>query len=112
MPEAADNNAPALALLTDLAWTPGTVGLDDWFAAYALSRYGGPDRHAARPGRRSATPRTTCPARTAGARHPTACSGARPSLNANKAAGWGPEQDRYDTTAFDAALNSSPSERS
>ena len=47
VPEAADNNAPALALLTDLAWTPGTVDLDDWFAAYALSRYGGPDRHAA-----------------------------------------------------------------
>lgn len=27
-----------------------------------------------RPGRRSATPRTTCPGRTPGARHPTACS--------------------------------------
>lgn len=104
MPEAADNNAPALALLTDLAWTPGTVDLDDWFAAYALSRYGGPDRHAAAAWQMIRDTAYNMSRADSWSEAPDGLFGARPSLTANKAAAWGPEKDRYDTTAFDAAL--------
>ncbi|MGW1562478.1 alpha-N-acetylglucosaminidase [Streptomyces sp. NPDC002144] len=104
MPEAADNNAPALALLTDLAWTPGTVDLDDWFAVYALSRYGGPDRHAAAAWQTIRDTAYNMSRADSWSEAPDGLFGARPSLTANKAAAWGPEKDRYDTTAFDAAL--------
>ncbi|GAA2494516.1 alpha-N-acetylglucosaminidase TIM-barrel domain-containing protein [Streptomyces longisporus] len=104
MPEAADNNAPALALLTDLAWTSGTVDLDDWFVAYALSRYGGPDRHAAAAWRTIRDTAYNMSRADSWSEAPDGLFGARPSLTANKAAAWGPEKDRYDTTAFDAAL--------
>ncbi|MGW2572883.1 alpha-N-acetylglucosaminidase [Streptomyces sp. NPDC001537] len=104
MPEAADNNAPALALLTDLAWTPGSVDLDDWFAAYALSRYGGPDRHAVAAWRTIRDTAYGMSRADSWSEAPDGLFGARPSLTANKAAAWGPEKDRYDTTAFDTAL--------
>ncbi|WP_405538976.1 alpha-N-acetylglucosaminidase C-terminal domain-containing protein [Streptomyces sp. NBC_00075] len=104
MPEAADNNAPALALLTDLAWTPGVIDLDDWFAAYALSRYGGPDRHAAAAWQTIRDTAYSMSRADSWSEAPDGLFGARPSLTANKAAAWGPEKDRYDTTAFDAAL--------
>ncbi|WP_406213677.1 alpha-N-acetylglucosaminidase TIM-barrel domain-containing protein [Streptomyces canus] len=104
MPEGADNNAPALALLTDLAWTPGTVDLDDWFAAYGLSRYGGPDRHAAAAWQTIRDTAYNMSRADSWSEAPDGLFGARPSLTANKAAAWGPEKDRYDTTAFDAAL--------
>ncbi|MBI0292936.1 alpha-N-acetylglucosaminidase C-terminal domain-containing protein [Streptomyces sp. PRKS01-29] len=104
MPEGADNNPAALALLTDLAWTPGTIDLDEWFAAYATSRYGGADPHAIAAWR---TIRDTAYGMTRAdtwSEAPDGLFGARPSLSANKAAAWGPEADRYDTTAFDTAL--------
>ncbi|MGW0586002.1 alpha-N-acetylglucosaminidase C-terminal domain-containing protein, partial [Streptomyces sp. NPDC002920] len=104
MPEAADNNAPALALLTDLAWTPGVIDLDDWFAAYALSRYGGPDRHAAAAWQTIRDTAYNMSRADAWSEAPDGLFGARPNLTADKAAAWGPEKDRYDTTAFDAAL--------
>ncbi|WP_330293280.1 alpha-N-acetylglucosaminidase [Streptomyces sp. NBC_00576] len=104
MPEAADNNAPALALLTDLAWTPGVIDLDDWFAAYALSRYGGPDRHAAAAWQTIRDTAYNMSRADSWSEAPDGLFGARPSLGANKAAAWGPEADRYDTTAFDTAL--------
>ncbi|MEV0775442.1 alpha-N-acetylglucosaminidase TIM-barrel domain-containing protein [Streptomyces sp. NPDC050433] len=104
MPEAADNNHAALALITDLAWTPGTIDLDDWFAAYATSRYGGEDRHALAAWqviRETAYGMTRA---DSWSEAPDGLFGARPSLSADKAAAWGPAADRYDTTAFDAAL--------
>jgi alpha-N-acetylglucosaminidase len=105
MPEAADNNAPALALLTDLAWTPGTVDLDDWFAAWSVSRYGGQDRHAAAAWQTIRETAYGMSRADAWSEAPDGLFGARPSLTANKAAAWGPETDRYDTTAFDRALS-------
>lgn len=104
MPEAADNNAPALALLTDLAWTPGTIDLDDWFAAYAVSRYGGEDPHAVAAWKTIRDTAYNMTRKDAWSEAPDGLFGARPSLGANKAAAWGPEADRYDTTVFDAAL--------
>ncbi|WP_214317576.1 alpha-N-acetylglucosaminidase [Nonomuraea sediminis] len=106
MPEGADNNAPALALLTELAWTSDTIDLDEWFASYATSRYGGADPHATAAWR---TIRATAygTSRADGwSEAPDGLFGARPSLGADKAAAWSPAADRYDTTAFDAALTS------
>jgi len=104
MPEAADNNAPALALLTDLAWTPGTIDLDDWFAAYAVSRYGGQDRHAAAAWQTIRDTAYGMSRADSWSEAPDGLFGARPGLTVNKAAAWGPETDRYDTTVFDRAL--------
>lgn len=97
MPEAADNNAPALALLTDLARTPGTIDLDDWFATYALSRYGGPDRHAAAAWQTIRDTAYNMSRADSWSEAPDGLFGARPSLTANKAAARCPEKDRYDT---------------
>ncbi|WP_369386639.1 alpha-N-acetylglucosaminidase TIM-barrel domain-containing protein [Streptomyces sp. CG1] len=105
MPEGSDNNAPALALLTDLAWTPGTIDLDDWFAAHAVSRYGGEDRHAAAAWRAIRATAYGMRRTDSWSEAPDGLFGARPSLTATKAASWSPETVRYDTTAFDPALS-------
>ncbi|MET7451469.1 alpha-N-acetylglucosaminidase TIM-barrel domain-containing protein [Streptomyces sp. NPDC005574] len=104
MPEAADNNYAALALLTDLAWTPGSIDLDDWFASYAVSRYGAADPHALAAWQIIRDTAYGMTRADAWSEAPDGLFGARPSLGANKAAAWGPEADRYDTTAFDLAL--------
>ncbi|MGW1052705.1 alpha-N-acetylglucosaminidase [Streptomyces sp. NPDC002521] len=105
MPEASDNNAPALALLTDLAWTPGTIDLDDWFAAHAVSRYGGADPHAAAAWRALRATAYGMRRTDSWSEAPDGVFGARPSLTATKAASWSPEAARYDTAAFDPALS-------
>ncbi|AGP54046.1 alpha-N-acetylglucosaminidase TIM-barrel domain-containing protein [Streptomyces rapamycinicus] len=104
MPEGADNNPAAMALFTDLAWTPGTIGLDDWFTSYAVSRYGGEDPHAVAAWKAIRDTAYNMTRADAWSEAPDGLFGARPSLDANKAAAWGPEADRYDTTAFDTAL--------
>ncbi|MEH0416266.1 alpha-N-acetylglucosaminidase [Streptomyces sp. B21-083] len=104
MPEAADNNHAALALLTDLAWTPGTIDLGDWFASYAVSRYGAEDPHALAAWKIIGETAYGMSRADGWSEAPDGLFGARPSLGANKAAAWGPEADRYDTTAFDLAL--------
>ncbi|WP_262700767.1 MULTISPECIES: alpha-N-acetylglucosaminidase TIM-barrel domain-containing protein [Streptomyces] len=104
MPEGADNNPAALALFTELAWAPDTIRLDDWFASYATSRYGGADRHAVAAWKAIRDTAYNMTRADAWSEAPDGLFGARPSLAANKAAAWGPEADRYDTTAFDTAL--------
>ncbi|MEV5954760.1 alpha-N-acetylglucosaminidase TIM-barrel domain-containing protein [Streptomyces sp. NPDC051987] len=104
MPEGADNNAPALALLTDLAWTPGGIDLDEWFTAYAVSRYGAADPHAVAAWRTIRDTAYGMSRADAWSEAPDGLFGARPSLGADKAAAWGPSADRYDTTVFDTAL--------
>ncbi len=104
MPEGADNNHAAMALLTDLAWTPGTIDLDAWFASYAVSRYGGDDPHAVAAWKAIRDTAYNMTRKDSWSEAPDGLFGARPSLGANKAAAWGPEADRYDTTAFDTAL--------
>ncbi|WP_223205865.1 alpha-N-acetylglucosaminidase [Streptomyces xanthii] len=104
MPEGADNNPAALALLCDLAWTPGTVDLEQWFDRWAASRYGGDDPHAAAAWqvlRRTAygTRRTD-----SWSEPPDGLFGARPSLTVTNAASWSPAAPRYDLAAFDEAL--------
>ncbi|MDH6623000.1 hypothetical protein M2271_000787 [Streptomyces sp. LBL] len=105
MPEGADNNHAALALLTDLAWTPGTIDLDTWFASYAVSRYGAEDPHALAAWKIIGDTAYGMTRADSWSEAPDGLFGARPSLGANKAAAWGPEADRYDTTAFDLALS-------
>ncbi|MGP3983190.1 alpha-N-acetylglucosaminidase [Streptomyces sp. KR80] len=104
MPEAADNNPAAMALFTELAWTPAAIDLDDWFTAYATSRYGGPDPHAIAAWQAIRATAYNMTRADSWSEAPDGLFGARPDLSANKAAAWGPEADRYDTTAFDAAL--------
>ncbi|MFE7243059.1 alpha-N-acetylglucosaminidase TIM-barrel domain-containing protein [Streptomyces sp. NPDC057580] len=104
IPEGADNNPAAMALLTELAWTPGTIDLDAWFASYAVSRYGGEDPHAVAAWKAIRDTAYNMTRKDAWSEAPDGLFGARPSLGANKAAAWGPEADRYDTTVFDAAL--------
>lgn len=104
MPEGADNNAAALALLTDLAWTSGSIDLDEWFTAYAVSRYGAADPHAVAAWRTIRDTAYGMSRTDSWSEAPDGLFGARPSLGADKAAAWGPSADRYDTTAFDAAL--------
>ncbi|MFJ9379546.1 alpha-N-acetylglucosaminidase TIM-barrel domain-containing protein [Streptomyces sp. NPDC101455] len=104
MPEGADNNPAAMALLTDLAWTPGTIDLDDWFAAYTTSRYGAADPHALAAWKVIRDTAYGMSRADSWSEAPDGLFGARPALGADKAAAWGPSAERYDTTAFDAAL--------
>ncbi|MFF7656151.1 alpha-N-acetylglucosaminidase TIM-barrel domain-containing protein [Streptomyces sp. NPDC007983] len=104
MPEGADNNPAAMALFTELAWTPGTIDLDEWFASYAVSRYSGEDPHAVAAWKAIRATAYNMTRADSWSEAPDGLFGARPSLAADKAAAWGPEADRYDTTAFDTAL--------
>lgn len=104
MPEGADNNPAAMALLTDLAWTPGTIDLDEWFAQYATSRYGAPDAKALAAWKVIRDTAYNMTRSDSWSEAPDGLFCARPSLTTNKAAAWGPAGERYDTTAFDRAL--------
>jgi hypothetical protein len=104
MPEGADNNPAAMALFTELAWTPGTIGLDSWFAGYARARYGGDDPHAAAAWqvlRQTAYGTTRADSWSEGQ---DGLFAARPSLTVASAVAYSPQRMRYDATAFDRAL--------
>ncbi|MFI0976574.1 alpha-N-acetylglucosaminidase TIM-barrel domain-containing protein [Streptomyces sp. NPDC021093] len=104
LPEAADNNPAALELFSELAWTPAAPDLKEWFAAYAVSRYGGRDRNAARAWdvlRRTAYGTTRADSWSEPA---DSLFGARPGLTVKSAASWSPQRIRYDDVAFAAAL--------
>ncbi|WP_225796410.1 alpha-N-acetylglucosaminidase [Streptomyces aculeolatus] len=104
MPEGADNNPAAMSLLTELAWTPGRIDLDDWFREYATARYGAEDEHAAAAWqvlRETAYGTTRADSWSEGA---DSLFCARPGLDVRSAAAWSPQQDRYDIAAFDGAL--------
>ncbi|MFZ3598363.1 alpha-N-acetylglucosaminidase TIM-barrel domain-containing protein [Streptomyces sp. BH104] len=104
MPEGADNNPAALALLGDLAWTAGSVDLDDWFGRWAAARYGGADRHAAAAWRVLRETAYGMRRTDSWSEPPDGLFGARPGLNVKSAAAWSPQSERYDTAAFDRAL--------
>lgn len=104
MPEGADNNPAALALLGDLAWTDGSVDLDGWFERWAAARYGGADRHAAAAWRVLRETAYGMRRTDSWSEPPDGLFGARPGLNVKSAAAWSPQSERYDTAAFDRAL--------
>ncbi|MFD9892888.1 alpha-N-acetylglucosaminidase [Amycolatopsis sp. NPDC059027] len=104
MPEGADNNPAAMTLLTDLAWTPGSVDLAAWFDRYAESRYGGEDPHAKAAWnalRETAYGTTRVDKWSEGA---DGLYEARPSLTTTHAAAWSPDHLRYDPAKFERAL--------
>ncbi|MET7616185.1 alpha-N-acetylglucosaminidase [Streptomyces sp. NPDC005408] len=106
MPEGADNNPAALALFSELAWTDTAPDLEEWFAAYAVSRYGGEDPKAAEAWdilRRTAYGTTRADSWSEPA---DSLFAARPSLSATSAASWSPDRIRYDATVFADALGS------
>ncbi|MGW0683800.1 alpha-N-acetylglucosaminidase [Streptomyces sp. NPDC002754] len=104
MPEGADNNPAALALLGDLAWTAGSIELDDWFGRWAASRYGGADRHAAAAWRVLRETAYGMRRTDSWSEAPDGLFAARPALDVQSAAAWSPQSERYDTAAFDRAL--------
>ncbi len=104
MPEGADNNPAALALLGDLAWTAGSVDLDDWFERWAVARYGGADRHAAAAWRVLRGTAYGMRRTDSWSEAPDGLFGARPALDVRSAAAWSPQAERYDTADFDRAL--------
>ncbi|WP_331769151.1 alpha-N-acetylglucosaminidase C-terminal domain-containing protein (plasmid) [Embleya sp. NBC_00888] len=104
LPESADNNPAALELFSELAWTPAAPDLKDWFAEYALSRYGSRDENAARAWdilRRTAYGTTRADSYSEPA---DSLFGARPSLTATTACTWSPHRTRYDDVVFAGAL--------
>ncbi|MFE0022260.1 alpha-N-acetylglucosaminidase [Amycolatopsis sp. NPDC059021] len=104
MPEGADNNPAAMTLLTDLAWTPGSVDLAAWFDRYAESRYGGDDPHAKAAW---SVLRETAYGTTRDDKWSEGADGlyeARPSLTTTHAAAWSPDHLRYDPAKFERAL--------
>ncbi|MEV3860158.1 alpha-N-acetylglucosaminidase TIM-barrel domain-containing protein [Streptomyces sp. NPDC050095] len=105
MPEGADNNPAALALLTDLAWGSGEIALDDWFDAYAAARYGGADPHARAAWRALRSTAYGMRRTDSWSEPPDGLFAARPDLAADKAAAWSPAAERYDVVAFDRVLD-------
>ncbi len=104
MPEAAGNNHAAMDLLTDLAWTPGSIDLTAWFDKFAESRYGAADPQATAAWRALRKTAYEMSRRDSWSEAPDGLFGARPNLAATKAASWGPENFRYDPVEFDQAL--------
>lgn len=104
MPEAADNNPAAFSLFSELAWREGELDLKKWFSAWARARYGARDPHAEAAWdvlRRTAYGTTRADRWSEPA---DGLFGARPSLNAVRAARWSPKQLRYDAADFEPAL--------
>ncbi|WP_128379974.1 alpha-N-acetylglucosaminidase [Streptomyces cavernae] len=104
LPEAADNNAAAFELFSELAWREGELDLKAWFADWARQRYGGPDAHAEAAWdilRRTAYGTTRADKWSEGA---DGLFGARPGLAVKRAARWSPKQLRYEPAEFEPAL--------
>ncbi|WP_200308508.1 alpha-N-acetylglucosaminidase [Streptomyces adelaidensis] len=104
MPEAADNNPAAFALFSELAWREGELDLKTWFAEWAHARYGAHDPHAEAAWdilRRTAYGTTRADRWSESA---DGLFGARPALNAVRAARWSPKQLRYKAADFEPAL--------
>ncbi|MGK5632636.1 alpha-N-acetylglucosaminidase TIM-barrel domain-containing protein, partial [Streptomyces sp. URMC 123] len=102
MAEATDRDPAAFALFSELAWRREPVDRAAWFAAYADSRYGGPDAAARRA---FETLRTTVYEITSrdGRPHDSIFS-ARPSLTARGGTYWATHTPAFDVPDFDAAL--------
>ncbi|MFG3041424.1 alpha-N-acetylglucosaminidase [Streptomyces sp. NPDC048330] len=103
LPEGTGGNPAAFDLFAELAWQPGPVDRQEWFAAYAARRYGGADPHAAaaweqlRLGPYSGLSGTWSEPQDS-------LFTARPSLTASRAARWSPTAMRYDPVTVERAL--------
>ncbi|WP_145906878.1 alpha-N-acetylglucosaminidase [Kitasatospora viridis] len=103
LPEATGNNPAAFELFTELAWQPGTLDQQAWFADYADRRYGRPDPHA----RAAWELLRQGPYGTGSGRWSEpqdSVIAARPSLEAGSAAAWSPAEARYDPATVRRAL--------
>ncbi|GAA1243543.1 alpha-N-acetylglucosaminidase [Kitasatospora nipponensis] len=103
LPEGTGGNPAAFELFTELAWEPGPIDQQDWFARYAARRYGGADPHTAAAWellRRSAY---SLPSGTWSEPQDSLFT-ARPSLTATSSATWSPPALRDDPAQVRAAL--------
>jgi alpha-N-acetylglucosaminidase len=96
MPEANDSNPMAMALFTQLAWSPGGIDESNWVNQYSSWRYGGADPHAQAAWQDLLSTAYSTPADGYAAQNENVFS-LQPGL------GLGTAQ-RYDTTTFAKAL--------
>ncbi|GGZ10344.1 alpha-N-acetylglucosaminidase [Streptomyces poonensis] len=103
MPEATDRDPAAFELFSELAWAEERIDRAEWFASYAVFRYGGRDPEARKAWRALHD--------TAYQQHAVERSDphdslfcARPDLAANRAAEYAPRALTYDPGRFDAAF--------
>ncbi|MCY0936545.1 alpha-N-acetylglucosaminidase [Streptomyces sp. H34-S4] len=104
LPEATGTNPAAFDLFTDLAWEPGPVDQQKWFADFAGRRYGAPDAEAAaawdelRKGPYSTSSGLWSESQDS-------LFSARPSLTAAGSAYWSPKGMRYPAGSVRRALD-------
>ncbi|MCM1968242.1 MULTISPECIES: alpha-N-acetylglucosaminidase [unclassified Streptomyces] len=104
LPEATGTNPAAFDLFTDLAWEPGPVDQQKWFADFASRRYGAPDAKAAaaweelRKGPYSTSSGLWSESQDS-------LFSARPSLTAVGSAYWSPKAMRYQAGSVRRALD-------
>lgn len=104
LPEATGTNPAAFDLFTDLAWEAGPVDQRQWFADFAVRRYGGPDAGAAaaweelRKGPYSTSSGLWSESQDS-------LFSARPSLTAAGSAYWSPKAMRYTAGSVRRALD-------
>ncbi|MFE6712620.1 alpha-N-acetylglucosaminidase [Streptomyces sp. NPDC057695] len=103
LPEGTGGNPAAFDLFTALAWQPGPIDQEDWFAGYAARRYGGADPHAAAAWEELRRGPYDMPTGT-WSEPQDSLFAARPSLTASTAAKWSPKAMRYDAATVERAL--------
>lgn len=103
MPEASGLDPAAFARFTSLAWKSQPAESTQWFADYAVSRYGGADPHAIAAWRILGETAYSMPSN--GWSEPQeSLFDAQPSLDARSAATWSPQSMRYQGRPFVEAL--------
>lgn len=103
MPEASDNNPVAFAFFTELPWHQRPLDMEAWIRQYAMSRYGGEDRHAETAWRILLNTAYSMPD-DGWSEAQDGLFAARPSLDAQSANTWSPKSMRYDPVVFEQAL--------
>ncbi|MGW0122036.1 alpha-N-acetylglucosaminidase [Streptomyces sp. NPDC003327] len=104
LPEGTGGNPAAFDLFTELAWEPGPIDQESWFAGYAARRYGGADPHAAAAWEQLRRGPYSTPSGT-WSEPQDGLIAARPSLTATRAARWSPTAMRYDAATVERALD-------
>jgi len=103
MPEASGLDPAAFARFTALAWGSPPADSIQWFADYAVSRYGGADPHAVAAWRILGKSAYAMPAGQYSEPQDSLFD-AQPSLGARSAANWSPHSMRYAGRPFGRAL--------
>lgn len=104
LPEGGENNPAAFDFFAGLAWRNGPVDLSQWFADFALRRYGQSDANAAAAWEILRATAYDLPSNDGWSEPAEGLYSAAPSLTAVNAASWSPTKQRYDSDALAKAL--------